>query len=189
MDRLARAGLFSVRPAAPLGPGRRRDGHIGILTLILAGIALVLRRDRHTWSWAGLAGASFVLALGIYAIPHGWLTLLPGFGQFRAPARMLVVTDFSLAILAATGLEAALRPFTGAARAAFDRAWRWVAYATAGVLVIVVPLVYLSFLLLQDREQTLLVNASLMGARWRSSVCWSPARLVDAGVATGAFTP
>jgi hypothetical protein len=155
-------GFFGRGPQLHWGAWPRVEtGYAGILTLILAGMAFVLRRDRHTWSWVGLAGASFILALGIYAIPHGWLTLLPGFGQFRAPARMLVVTDFSLAILAATGLEAALRPLTGAARAAFDRTWRWVAYATAGVLVIVVPLVYLSFLLIQDREQTLLVSASL----------------------------
>jgi hypothetical protein len=72
-----------------------------------------------------------------------------------------VVTDFSLAVLAATGLEAALQPFSDVARAAFDRAWRWVVAATAGVLLIIVPLVYLAFLLLQDREQTLLVSASL----------------------------
>ena len=155
-------GFFGRGPQLHWGAWPRVEtGYVGILTLILAGMAFVLRRDRHTWSWAGLAGASFILALGIYAIPHGWLTLLPGFGQFRAPARLLVVTDFSLAILAATGLEAALRPFTGAARAAFDRAWRWVAVATAGVLAIVVPLVYLAFLFIQDREQTLLVNASL----------------------------
>jgi hypothetical protein len=155
-------GFFGRGPQLHWGAWPRVEtGYIGILTLILAGLALALRRDRHTGSWAGLAGASFILALGIYAIPHGWLTLLPGFGQFRAPARLLLVTDFSLAILAATGLEAALQPFTGAARAVFDRIGRWVAMATAGVLLIVVPLVYLAFLFIQDREQTLLVSASL----------------------------
>jgi hypothetical protein len=155
-------GFFGRGPQLHWGAWPRVEtGYVGILTLILAAMALALRRDRHTWSWAGLAGASFILALGIYAIPHGWLTLLPGFGQFRAPARLLLVTDFSLAILAATGLEAALQPFGDAARAAFGRAWRWVLAATAGVLLIVMPLVYLGFLFIQNREQTLLVNASL----------------------------
>jgi hypothetical protein len=155
-------GFFGRGPQLHWGAWPRVEtGYIGVLTLILAGLALVLRRDRRTWSWAGLAGASFILSLGIYAIPHGWLTLLPGFGQFRAPARLLLVTDFSLAILAAIGLEAALQPFTHPARAAFERAWRGVAFATAGVALVVVPLVYLAFLFIQDREQTLLVSASL----------------------------
>jgi hypothetical protein len=155
-------GFFGRGPQLHWGAWQRVEtGYVGILTLILAGLAFVLRRDRNTWSWVGLAGASFLLALGINAILHGWLTLLPGFGQFRAPARLLVVTDFSLAILAAIGLEAALQPFDAASRAAFDRVWRWVAYATAGILLIVVPLVYVAFLFIQDREQTLVVQTSI----------------------------
>jgi hypothetical protein len=155
-------GFFGRSPQYHWGAWPRVEtGYVGILTLILAGAALTLRRNRNTWSWAALAGFSFLLALGINAILHGWLTLLPGFGQFRAPARLLVVTDFSLAILAATGLEAAMQPLTGTARSAFDRVWRWVAYAAAGVLLIVVPLVYVIFLLIQDREQTLVVRTSI----------------------------
>ncbi len=155
-------GFFGRGPQFYWGVWPRVEtGYLGLLPLILAGLALALRRDRETWSWAGLAGVAFVLAVGIYAILHGWLTLLPGFGQFRAPARMLVVTDFALAILAALGLDAALRPFDERARRAFARAWRWTAWATAAVLAIVVPLVYLALLLLQDREQGLVVRSSI----------------------------
>ncbi len=80
-------GFFGRGPQFHWGAWPRVEvGYLGILPLILAGLALALRRDRRTWAWAGVAGISFLLALGIYAIPHGWLTLLPGFGQLRAPA-------------------------------------------------------------------------------------------------------
>ena len=136
-------------------------GYIGIFPLILTGLALALRRERRTWAWAGLAGISFVLALGIYAIPHGWLTLLPGFGQLRAPARLVLLTDFALAVLAAIGLDAALRPLERAARAAFEKVWRIVAYATSAVLAIGVPLAYLALLLVQDREPAIELRVSI----------------------------
>ncbi len=113
-------GFFGRTPQFHWGPWPRVEvGYLGILPLVLAGVALALRRDRSTWSWLALAGGSFVVALGTYATPHGWLTLLPGFGQLRAPARLVFVTDFGLATLAAIGLDAALAPFTPEAAAAF----------------------------------------------------------------------
>ena len=109
-------GFFGRGPQFHWGAWPRVEvGYIGILTLILAGLALALRRERRTWAWAGLAGISFVLALGIYAIPHGWLTLLPGFGQLRAPARFVLLADFALAALAALGLDAACSRWSGPA--------------------------------------------------------------------------
>ena len=155
-------GFFGRGPQFHWGAWPRVEvGYIGIFPLILAGLALALRRERRTWAWAGLAGISFVLALGIYAIPHGWLTLLPGFGQLRAPARLVLLTDFALAALAAIGLDAALRPLEGAARAAFEKVWRIVAYATAAVLAIGVPLAYVALLLVQDREPAIELRVSI----------------------------
>ena len=155
-------GFFGRGPQFHWGAWPRVEvGYIGIFPLILAGLALALRRERRTWAWAGLAGITFVLALGIYAIPHGWLTLLPGFGQLRAPARLVLLTDFALAVLAAIGLDAALRPLEGAARAAFEKVWRIVAYATAAVLAIGVPLAYVALLLVQDREPAIELRVSI----------------------------
>ena len=155
-------GFFGRGPQFHWGAWPRVEvGYIGIFPLILAGLALALRRERRTWAWAGLAGITFVLALGIYAIPHGWLTLLPGFGQLRAPARLVLLTDFALAALAAIGLDAALRPLEGAARAAFEKVWRIVAYATAAVLAIGVPLAYVALLLVQDREPAIELRVSI----------------------------
>jgi len=155
-------GFFGRGPQFHWGAWPRVEvGYIGILTLILAGLALALRRERHAWAWAGLAGASFVLALGIYAIPHGWLTLLPGFGQLRAPARFVLLADFGLAALAALGLDAALRPLQGATRAAFEKIWRVVAVATGTVLAFGVPLAYLALILTQDRDQAIVLRVSI----------------------------
>ena len=155
-------GFFGRGPQFHWGAWPRVEvGYIGIQTLILAGLALALRRERRTWAWAGLAGITFVLALGIYAIPHGWLTLLPGFGQLRAPARLVLVTDFALAALAAIGLDAALRPLEGPARVAFEKVWRVVAYATAAVLAVGVPLAYLALLLTQDRDPAIVLRVSI----------------------------
>ena len=155
-------GFFGRGPQFHWGAWPRVEvGYIGIFPLILAGMALALRRERRTWSWAGLAAISFVLALGIYAIPHGWLTLLPGFGQLRAPARLVLLTDFALAALAAIGLDAALRPLEGPARAAFEKVWRIVAYATAAALAIGVPLAYLALLLVQDRDPAIVLRVSI----------------------------
>lgn len=131
---------------------RVETGYAGILTLVMAGLALALRRDRRTWLWSAMGVASFVLALGIYAIVHGWLTLLPGFGWLRAPGRFVLVTDFALAVLAAIGLEAALEPLAGAVRDSFGRARRLTGWATGAVLAIVVPLAYVSLLLVQGRD-------------------------------------
>jgi len=174
----AQAGGYSLAPAQWIGlliPGffgrgpqfhwglwpRVEVGYLGILPLILAGLALALRRDRRTWLWAGIAVASFLLALGTHAIVHGWLTLLPGFGQLRAPARLVLLTDFALAILAAIGLDATLRTFDARARAAFERVWRWVGAATAAVWAVGVPLAYLALLLTQDREPGIISRISV----------------------------
>ncbi len=155
-------GFFGRGPQFHWGAWPRVEvGYAGVLTLILAGLGLALRRQRRMWVWAGLAGVSFVLALGIYAIPHGWLTLLPGFGQLRAPARLVLLTDFALAALAALGLDAALRPLTGPARAAFEKVWRGVAYAAGAVLTVGVPLAYLALLLTQDSDPTITLHVSI----------------------------
>ncbi len=158
-------GFFGRGPQFHWGLWPRvESGYVGILPLILAALAILLRRlpgERRIWPWVGLAAVSFVLALGIYAIPHGWLTLLPGFGQLRAPARLVLVTGFALAALAAFGLEAILRPLESAASAAFERLWRGIGRAVAAVWAVAVPLGYLALLLTQDREPAIISRVSI----------------------------
>ncbi len=155
-------GFFGRGPQYHWGAWPRVEmGYLGILPLILAGLAVALRRERRTWAFAGLAGASFVLSLGIYAIPHGWLSLLPGFGQLRAPARLVLLTDFALAALAGFGLDAVLAPLTDRARATFERVWRLVGRATGLVWAFAVPLAYAVLLLMQDRDQAIVIRVSI----------------------------
>jgi hypothetical protein len=104
-------GFFGHGPALHWSLWERVETpYAGVATLLLAVAGVVLvspAQRRRLIPWIGLALFGFVTALGIYAIFHGWLTLLvPGFGQLRAPARALILWSFSLAILAATGLDA-----------------------------------------------------------------------------------
>lgn len=144
---------FGRDPALHWGPfSRVETGYIGILTLLLAVIALALRADRQMRFMALLAGVSFLLALGDNAILHGWLSLSPGFGQFRAPARYILLLDFALATLAAGGLNSLLTPLTEAGRKTFGAVLRALTWILGGLTVISLPLAYYALLVTQDRN-------------------------------------
>lgn len=158
-------GFFGRGPQFFWGAWPRVEvGYLGILSLVLAalGVALRYRTDgKVIWAWVGLAATSFVLALGIYAIPHGWLTLLPGFDQLRAPSRFVYLTDFGLAVLAAFGLDAVLRLHSAAADPTLKRATQVVGGAVAVVLGVVTPLAYMTLLLVQDRDPSIVTRVSI----------------------------
>jgi len=147
-------GFFGRGPQLHWGLWPRVEvGYIGILPLALAALALLGRRNRHTWTFLGIAGAGLLLALGIYSIPHGWLSLLPGFDLLRAPGRFVLLMSFGLAALAGIGLQVLLSPIGDA------EAWKaltrlssglgWVAKVAAAI---VVPLTFAALLLTQDRD-------------------------------------
>ncbi|MFZ1627335.1 MAG: hypothetical protein WAV70_00285, partial [Anaerolineae bacterium] len=154
--------FFGRGPQLHWGPWDRVEvGYLGILPLVLALLAVLLHPDRRAWRWLTLAGVGMVLALGFYSLPHGWLTLLPGFAQMRAPARFLLLTDLGLAVLAAFGLRGLLSPWDSPAGQAVARVWRLLKGATAAVLAIGLPLIYLALLLTQDREQTVFIRVAV----------------------------
>lgn len=129
-------GFFGRGPADAWGPWARVEvGYLGIFPLILAAFAILLRRNRKTMFFVMLAVVGLLLALGGYAILHGWLfQFVPGFGQLRAPARFILLMDFGLAVLAAIGFDALVTPMTAAARNVFQRAVRtgaWIALVLA----------------------------------------------------------
>jgi hypothetical protein len=83
-------------------------GYLGILPLGLAAAAPLTRR-RGLWLFALLALLGVWVAFG----KDAWLGLhqvlyrfLPGYASFRNPTRMLMVTSFASALLAAEGLHA-----------------------------------------------------------------------------------
>lgn len=79
-------------------------GYIGILPLLMAFLALFSRRDKKTLFF----GSAFFLSL-IFALPT-FLAKLPfqfnlPFISTAQPTRLLFITDFSLSVLAALGLD------------------------------------------------------------------------------------
>ncbi|MBI5712617.1 MAG: YfhO family protein [Chloroflexi bacterium] len=78
---------------------RAEIGYLGVTTLALVGLA---RKPKIYFVIALIGG---VLALGAYTPVHQLLfQILPGFASFRAPARFILLTSFSLAILSGYAL-------------------------------------------------------------------------------------
>jgi hypothetical protein len=108
---LVTPSLFGRGPALHWSLWERVElPYLGAPVLILALCGLVLARPesrRRLWMWAGMAGFGLIVALGIYTVVHGWLTLLlPMFDQFRAPARAVILWAVGMSVLAAVGFDA-----------------------------------------------------------------------------------
>ncbi|MFB3880384.1 MAG: YfhO family protein [Armatimonadota bacterium] len=76
--------------------------YIGLLPLALALLGATRRR---AWTFAGLAVAALLLALAEGNPLYHLLRLLPGFADFRAPARYIFLFTFAAALLAGYGWE------------------------------------------------------------------------------------
>jgi hypothetical protein len=84
--------------------------YFGILTFLLAGLALVLNRNRIVWFFTLLAGLSLLASFGKHLpILFGpMFKVLPFFNKFRAPNMIHVLFEFSMVVLAAYGFQAVL---------------------------------------------------------------------------------
>ncbi|MBC7224032.1 MAG: YfhO family protein, partial [Anaerolineae bacterium] len=141
---------------------RVEAGYVGVLTLVLAVAAWLFRRDRLTGMLTTLCLLALFLALGIYAIVHGWLTLLvPGLSQLRASARFVGLMDFGLAALAALGLDAILAVPPWEQPVPLVRLHEGLRKVALGVWLVPVPLAYLAVLLMQDRDPQIFLRASV----------------------------
>jgi len=134
-------GLFG-RGAGSWSPWLRVEvGYAGVLTLALAILGVALKRKRERQGervfLAIATVAAFLLAFGGYSALHGWLyRFVPFFGQLRAPARVVMLADFALAILAGLGLDALISPLARYARAVLhtlSRGIGWIAVGLAGI--------------------------------------------------------
>ena len=76
--------------------------YLGILPLLLALIAVLRRRNKYTWIFAGLAAISlaFVFGTPLYAL---LFYLLPGIEQLHSPFRWIFPYTLSMAVLAGIG--------------------------------------------------------------------------------------
>jgi hypothetical protein len=154
-------------------------GYLGIFPLLLAGLAVVLRRGRRLRLFVVLAAVAFLLALGGESVIHGWAyLLLPGFGQLRAPSRMIVLLDFGLAALAALGLDRLLGPLERRARKGFEKAWRALLWLAGGATLVGAAWAYAMIYQAQGGDPTLFWRVSGAG----SGVIWA-LLLLAAGLA------
>ncbi|TAH51858.1 MAG: hypothetical protein EYC68_08740 [Chloroflexota bacterium] len=79
--------------------------YLGILPLLFAFVAVILKRDRETWFWIALALGALLLAFGGNTPLYPALRALPLFNLFRVPARFLFPFAFALAMLAGFGFD------------------------------------------------------------------------------------
>ena len=140
-------------------------GYLGIFPLILAGLAVMMRRGRRVALFASLAVVAFLLALGGASIVHGWAyLLLPGFSQIRAPARSIFLVDFALAALAALGLDLFLGPLDIRARGVFRGVWRGLLWFGAAAILIGAAWTYLVIYQAQGGDPVLFWRVSAAGS-------------------------
>lgn len=80
--------------------------YMGILPLVLAGAALIYRRNWHVKSLLFLAFFSLIVALGKYSIIYRFMYhYLPGFSTFRVPKMILFLFAFAVSVLAGSGVQ------------------------------------------------------------------------------------
>lgn len=80
-------------------------GYVGLMPLVLFGIALFSRRLRDRFFYLTILGFAFLLMLGGGG-PLYFLLTFPPFSYFRFPSRFLLLFVFALVIVSAFGLQA-----------------------------------------------------------------------------------
>lgn len=108
------AGLPLNELAAVLYPGffGGSPQYVGIVSLVLIGVALAVGRPRRaTWFWAAAGVAALLLALGGRSFLYPLFYLLaPGFDAVRQQERVFLVFSLAAALLAGQGALALARP-------------------------------------------------------------------------------
>ncbi len=136
---------------------RTEVGYIGLFPLLLAALALGLRRERLTRFLLAAAILGLLLSLGENAILHGWLfQFLPGFDKMRAPARFMLLFDFAVAALAAYGLDGLSRPLDWRAHGFFKASLGFLLLLLLATTVFALPLAYAVLIMSQDKDPVIL---------------------------------
>jgi hypothetical protein len=161
-------GFFTRDPAQFWGPWDRVEmGYLGVLPLLLALVALMVRRDSLARALGLLSLLALFLAFGGYSALQGWLhAFVPGFDKLRAPARFTYLLDFGLAALAALGMDALLRPGDHRARLALRSALKVLVAAFALAAAVGTPIVYATLLASQDRDAVIFERAGRAANGW-----------------------
>lgn len=110
--------------------------YVGIIPLILAGIAVFFVRRRIVWFFAGLAVVSIILALGKYTPILKFLyTYIPGFHLFRGNSKFIFLASLSLAVLSGFGADAVIKHAYGPGKRFRTVILGFGIFLTAGLLV------------------------------------------------------
>jgi hypothetical protein len=107
--------------------------YIGAVVLVLAGLGFGWSATRggrrFTWFWLGTLTVSVLWAMGGYTpFYHIVYAIVPGTKFFRAPSTMLYIVSFSVAVLAACGMD---RVAAGQVRTRYLVGWLGVALLLA----------------------------------------------------------
>ena len=164
--------------------------YAGVPTALLAlGALLMAPTDlrRRLWPWVLMALVGLLTALGVYAIFHGWLTLLiPPLAQMRAPARALVLWNTALAVLAAVGADLLIRYGQDALAAVGGIHWRDLLRRGALLwFAIILPLGYFALFLTQENETAFLRASIALLALVFAAIWWLATWITVAGLRAG----
>jgi len=105
--------FYGRGPANFWGPWDRVEvGYIGVVTLALAlvgGWWIVVKRNKTALFFCFLVPLTFLLAMGEHTPFYSLLyRFVPTFAQVRAPARLILLADLGLAVMAAFGFHSLL---------------------------------------------------------------------------------
>jgi hypothetical protein len=119
--------------------------YVGLLTLVLALLAVISGRQRNTPFWVGLGIVALVFSFGknVFGYEVAFLTL-PGFGLFRDQERHAYLVSFSLAVLAAYGADFLLSPLDESATRLVSSAARWLRKALPVAFLLLAAVIYLN---------------------------------------------
>lgn len=82
------------------------SAYVGIMPLVLAGVAALYIRNRVVWFFTGLSVVSVVLAFGKYTPLLKLLyTTVPGFNLFRGNSKFIFLNALSIAVLSGFGAD------------------------------------------------------------------------------------
>jgi hypothetical protein len=146
--------LWGSNPTNYWGPWSNTEvlGYVGILPLLLAALALVLRRSFHSVFFVALAVVALLLCVGDATPLYGWVfRFVPGFSLVRTPGRYLYVFDFAIAVAAGIGLDG-LRVLATTRRGALpdeERILGWLARFLACGIAVVLGLALPALVILQ----------------------------------------
>lgn len=97
--------------------------YVGVVTMVLVGLALAVGRPRsQVWFWGGLGLIAMLLAFGANTFLYPLFYLLaPGFDAVRQQERAFLVYSFAASILAGQGALVIARPLPFSIRSAYYR--------------------------------------------------------------------